>query len=366
MINPSRLSLARKRRGLSLVELSRSTGVSTRTISAYENGKANPSYPTLQKISIELDFPVDFFFLERVEDVAIDCVSFRALSKMSARQRDAAVSLGELSVDLQKWIAERYTLPENDVPTFNFSRGSEELSPEAVADVVRAEWGLGNSPIPNLVHLLESRGVRVFSLDQECSNVDAFSFWNKKEAFLLLNTFKTAERSRFDAAHELGHLILHKQDRLPHGVEAEREANSFASAFLMPRESIISCMPKHASVQQIIQAKYIWRVSAMALTHRLQGVGLSTEWHYRTTCTELSRLGYRKGEPKGIQRENSQVLKKVFDHLRSKSQGLQEVAESLKISQKDLQSLVFNMVITALEGGGQSIGTQRKTHLRVV
>jgi Zn-dependent peptidase ImmA (M78 family) len=54
-----------------------------------------------------------------------------------------------------------------------------------------------------------------------------------------LNTFKSAERSRFDAAHELAHLVLHIHGMTSGGRDIEREADMFASAFLINRGDLI-------------------------------------------------------------------------------------------------------------------------------
>ena len=40
--------------------------------------------------------------------------------------------------------------------------------------------------------------------------VDAFSVWREYTPYIFLKLMKTAEHSRFDAAHELGHLVLHR------------------------------------------------------------------------------------------------------------------------------------------------------------
>jgi Zn-dependent peptidase ImmA (M78 family) len=89
--------------------------------------------------------------------------------------------------------------------------------PEATAELVRVEWGLGHAPAPNMVHLLELQGVRVCSQAEECREVDAFSYWYDGTPCVCLNTTKAAERGRFDAAHELGHLILHRGHAHPDG-----------------------------------------------------------------------------------------------------------------------------------------------------
>jgi Zn-dependent peptidase ImmA (M78 family) len=94
-----------------------------------------------------------------------------------------------------------------------------------------------------MIHLLESKGIRVYFIAEDYKNVDAFSVWDENTPLILLNTFKSSERSRFDAAHELGHLVLHKHG-VPRSKKAEQDANSFAAEFLMPRTNILAQAPK--------------------------------------------------------------------------------------------------------------------------
>lgn len=366
MITASRLTLARKRRGLTLVRLSELAGVSTRTLSAYENNQGQPSPETLSRLAKVLGFPESFFSAEELDELTPDAASFRALSKLTAGQRDAALSAGRISMELSAWIMDRFRLPEPDVPSLNlFHDVKEAANPEGAAEVVRARWGLGSAPVPNMIHLLEAHGVHVFSLAQQCIEVDAFSLWWRGSPFIFLNTLKTAERSRFDAAHELGHLVLHGEDRIPHGREQEQEANHFAASFLMPKSSVLAHMPRCPSTRQIIAGKRIWRVAAMALTHRLYEIGLSSDWHYRNASIELGRLGYRSGEPGGIQRESSQVFAKVFSALRAEGLSLAEVAGDLHVKPADLNEAVFGLVVTGLEGGASG-GEALRPSLKVV
>lgn len=88
----------------------------------------------------------------------------------------------------------------------------------------------------------------------DAAEVDAFSMWRQSTPFVFLNTKKSAEHSRFDAAHELGHLVLHRHGS-PQGREAEREANAFASAFLMPRASVLAYAPRMATIDHLIKLK---------------------------------------------------------------------------------------------------------------
>jgi Zn-dependent peptidase ImmA (M78 family)/transcriptional regulator with XRE-family HTH domain len=354
-LTTSRLVLARKRRGLSLVKLQQATGISVRSLSAYENGHQQPSEENLYLLSTALDFPVAFFFAAEIDEIPIEAISFRALSKTPAFQRDAARSAGRIALLLNDWINERFRLPDPDVPHL------PNTDPDTAADMVRARWGLGQAPVPNMIHLVEAHGVRVYSLASECSAVDAFSTHRGRCPLTLLNVDKTGERIRFDTAHELGHLVLHSEHREPHGPDAEQDANRFAAAFLMPRDDVLAQRLHGATVDRILARKTRWRVAAMALAHRLHDLDLLTEWGYRSLCVNLSRQGYRSSEPNGIRRETSQVLAKVFQAIRAEGVTPADVARDLGIHVAELNGHVFGLVPTAIEGGANSTPGRRPT-----
>ena len=168
---------------------------------------------------------------------------------------------------------------------------------------------------------------------------------------MMLSTTKTAERSRFDAAHELGHLVLHRnEDYNRDWRTAERDANQFASAFLMPRYSVIKHFPLPATTDRILRSKRRWRVAAMALAYRLQELDILSEWTYRQTVIELGRLGYRSGEPKGIVRETSQLLAKVFGSLREDRISFNSVAGDLHVDVDELRHLTFSLLVRSVGG----------------
>jgi len=359
MFSASRLALARKRRGRTLVDLSCDVNVSAQSLWNYENLRQVPPLQVVQSLADALRFPVSFFSSPDIDLLSSENVSFRARSKLLARQRDTALSVGRLAVEFHSWVSERFRLPTPDLPSLN------KPDPETAAGMVRARWGPGLAPIRNTVHLLEAHGVRVFSIAPEFSEVDAFSFFHEGVPFVFLNTMKTAERGRFDASHELGHLVLHGQGCDLTRSQAEREANDFASAFLMPRESVLAHMPSSPFIDQIIYGKKIWNVAALALTYRLHDIGMLSDWHYRTACMELGRRGYRIGEPRGGTRETSQLLYKVFRSLRSKGISRADIASELHLDPNDLNEFVFGLVMTAMDGGDLH-SVQRRPSLTVL
>jgi len=351
MFTPSRMLLARKRRGLTAVELARRVGVSSQSISNYERGRQAPSAETLERIAGELGFPASFFNQGDIDEIDVALVSFRARTKITATARDAVLSAARLALELNDLMDARFRLPLPDIPTL------ENQTPERAAEYVRARWGIGEMhPAPNMVHLLEAHGVRVFSLPPEYSDVDAFSMWRRGTPFVFLNMLKSGERGRFDAAHELGHLVLHGgHDNSDWSRDCEREANLFASTFLMPRASIRSKMPSNPTTDQILRAKKHWRVAAVALAYRLSDLSMLSEWSYRRILIELGQMGYRTGEPSGIQRETSQLLEKVFKGLRSQGHSPQLLAKELHTTTAELTKYVFGLVMAAVD---QAVATQ--------
>lgn len=364
--NPSRLVLARKRRGLSKTALANASGISVRSLGYYESGEFRPSQEHIKSLAEALQFPVLFFSGHDIEEVASDAASFRSLSTMTASQRESAKAAGTLATILCRWIEEHFELPAPNVPSLR------SFDPETAAQALRAEWGLGERPIRNVVHVLEAHGVRVFSLPVDSASVDAFSAWHQGTPFVFLNPMKSAERGRMDAAHELGHLTLHGHG-IPRSRQAEFEADLFASTFLVPTADLLAHTPRAVTMETIHKMKRRWSVSAIALVHRLKALQLITEWRYRTFCIELTTRGFRHGEPDGGPRDTSQIFAKVFDVLRGEGRSRGSIARDLAISSADFDSLLVGLVIASLPNTQsepsrttQALPKQEKPHLRAV
>lgn len=332
--NPTRLAVARKRRQQTKKTLASKAGVAQATLTRIENAATSePDEKTVAALASALSYPVGFFYLDDCEQLSTESVSFRSLSSLTARQRDAALASGTIAFLLDDWVTERFNLPASDLIDLR------DESPSAAAAALRDHWGIGSKPIPHMIKLLEAKGVRVFSLSERNKNVDAFSCWRGDTPYIFLNTFKSAERSRFDAAHELGHLVMHI-----HGAsgqrDVEKEADQFASAMLIPHGDLISNMPRVSSVKQLIATKDRWGVSVAALARAVFDVGLTSEWHYRHLCKTMSTFGYRTQEPNPKAREESILWKKVFETLWRERLTKEHVAKELCLPPDEIESLL--------------------------
>lgn len=372
MFEPSRLGLARRRRGITKTELASLVNVNLRSITAYEGAENPPSPEVVARLARALGFPIEFFYSSQVELIRPTRASFRAISGMAAKQRNVVLGAASFAFEVADWISARFELPTFEAPDL---RSSE---PEVAAVAIRAAWGLGDRPIKNMIHLLESRGVRIFSLVEEGRDIDAFSIWHAGKPYIFLNTMKTPERSRFDAAHELGHLVLHRHGSpqvLLHkhdesesdagstaevpsrGREAEYEANAFAAALLMPKGSVEAANIRMPTVETLIKAKRNWNVSVSALAHRLYQTKQISDWTYHSLFRQLSEQGYRTTEPNGVERETSQLLLKVFETLAKDGVGVENLAADLLLPVEEIEKLLFGLVTTRFSKTGKAIPT---------
>ena len=384
VFNPNRLRLARERRALTSKALAEAIGMTPERVRKYEKDNNPPPASTLKNIAQALNYPEAFFYGEDTEKVDCETVSFRSMKAMTASQRNAALAASELAMEFNNWLEANFEFPVTDLCNF---RESEIENPEAAARVLREKWGLGELSIKNMIHLLEAKGIKVFSLEEKNKEVDAFSFWKKDTAFIFLNTQKSAERSRFDAAHELGHLVLHK-----HGIQmseendiqkdineetgkknnkraVEREADRFASAFLMPESSVRANAPHFVTIENLIQLKKIWNVSIASLVRRLSDLGLITEWHYRNLNIEMSKRRMLAKEPEGIAREKSQILDKVFKSLWQEGITRNDIARQLNLPVDEIDQLTFNLAFigTTIKGTAKKqVINKSQANLQVV
>ena len=338
LFNPRRLSLARKRRRLTAKALAEKASLAIDTISRLELGSNPPDETTIEKLVRVLAFPKSFFFDKDPHDIDTGAVSFRSFSKMSARERDAAISAGSLGLQLSIWVEERFRLPPPKLLDLSY-----ETDPEMAAHFIRQAWSIGARPIGNLMGLMETKGLRIFSLSENTASVNAFSFWRDDKPYIFLNNFKTAESSIFDAAHELGHLIMHKHGDPKGNRSAEREANAFASAFLMPANDVRATVSRRITVDTVLMSKKRWRVSAMAMAYRLRSLKLLSDWQYKSICIELGKRGFRTGEPGGIEREVSMIWRKVLTQLWSEKTTKNDIAASLHLPLDELEGLIWNL-----------------------
>jgi len=334
--SPSRLTVARQQREMTKRALAGKIGVSAAAVTYFEDGVHAPSPENLERLAQVLDFPIAFFGGDDIQEVPEESVSFRSRRNMSARVRDKTTAYLRLAAHvISPALHQRYRLPDSDIPDF------EGEAPESAAAMTRSYWRLGHGPIANAVHLLEAKGVHVYWGQDHSPAVDAVSLWRDSRPFVLLNLRTNAgERARFDAAHELGHLILHRHRDGLSLSEIESEADRFASALLLPESQFRVECPRQPTLADLLRLKERWKTSIQAMVRRCRDIGIFSEWQYQSAFRDVSARGWRKDEPGRLDREESALQNGVFERMYARGIYSDEFARTLNIPVQLLGELV--------------------------
>lgn len=352
---PARLTMARAIRQMTATALAAGAGTTPPWVSLSERSRETPSSEMIREFARVLNFPVDFFYRPLEQLPPSDAFHFRATSRLAKKDEDTARALSALAMELSNWIEATYRAPAPAVPELQDLIGSDdEVAPEQAAEALRGAWGLGIAPIKNLLQLLESRGAKIYSAGGPLQAIDAFSFRHGATPVIFLNVHKSAERLRFDLAHELGHLVMHGGSlHVAPGKEKEQAANDFASSFLMPRSDVLGSIRGNLMLEDVLVLKRRWRVSAMALNLRAHRLEVISEWTYGTLAKQLSIAGFRRGEPgSDLRVESSSLLTQVMSDMRAHGEGFADIARALNVRAQDIQDLMLGIVTFAIQGDG--------------
>jgi Zn-dependent peptidase ImmA (M78 family)/transcriptional regulator with XRE-family HTH domain len=336
LFDGGRLTQARHLRRRLKGEVAADVGVTAAAIGQFERGDVRPRPATVAKLAMALALPPRFFSQRPRFAVPEDEAHFRKLRSTSKKDRDQARARVELLAELTAGLERRVRLPAVELPAL-----SAGASPEDAAKATRSLWGLGTGPAASVVGFMERKGVIVARLHAESDDVDAFSCWIGGRPYVLLTNNKDApDRSRFDAAHELGHIVLH-QDALPGDSEIEQQAHRFAAEFLMPAASIVRELPERLNWRGYVDLKARWGVSIAALVRRSRDLDVISDAAYKRAMIEIGRRGWRTREPEPpMAVEEPELLMRALDIVESSRRvQLSDLAVELALPVSDLQLL---------------------------
>ncbi|MFN3650109.1 MAG: helix-turn-helix domain-containing protein [Armatimonadota bacterium] len=333
----SRLTIARQFRRLTKRDLASLVGVSAPMITHYESGAIEPPEEVINSLVFRLQFLPSFFYKAEIDAIPQKAVSFRSARSITATVRERMLACGKIASGvLSPHFRHCFRLPSPDVPDLSHE------GPELAAEVLRRHWKQGFGPIPNMVHLLELKGVDVYWTREQSDALDALSFWRDGQPYVLMNAAKACGvRGRFDAAHELGHLVLHRSSPVLQSREIEQEAHRFASAFLLPADQFRQECASHVVFSQFLELKKRWGVSVQALVRRAFDLEIISEWQYKSACIEISRRGWRTKEPEddAFSAEESRLHEQIFSRLSDRGMSPREIADQVHMRHSDLAEL---------------------------
>jgi Zn-dependent peptidase ImmA (M78 family)/transcriptional regulator with XRE-family HTH domain len=298
----ARLALARRLARQPRTALAARTSVTAAAITQYERGQARPTAPVLAELSLALGVPADFFrHGQPIQALSPNAAHFRSLRATPALVRDQALAFAELAVAVAEVVEQYVDLPPVDLPEFPVAPDAPAAAVADAARATRAHFQVDSGPISHVVRLLEAHGVLVLGLPDDCVDrrVDAFSTRATTRPLVLLSPMKDDKaRSRFDAAHELGHLVMHP-DVEPGSKIVESQAHAFAAEFLMPADQVRADLPQRVDWERLHAAKRRWGTSLRALVYRAHALGLLSDPAYRRANMQLAQEGNPEAGPLG-------------------------------------------------------------------
>lgn len=293
---PARLRQARLAAGLSLDELTERlrSPVSKQALSKYERGEARPLPTRLIDLAEALN--VDAAWLLTTPSVAVSWVAYRAHHALTQERRKEVTARAEQRLESELWLRSLFSVgPTHDVPT-NLEVETLDAA-ERAAERVREAWGLGDAPVANVMETLEARGVVVMGFSAD-AKFDGLSGWaNEHVPVIVVNSARSMDRIRFDAAHELGHLCV-ASTATPKAQESF--AHRFAAAFLVPRSAVqreLGARRSALSIPEMGLLKRQWGLSMQAWFRRAKDLDVIGYDHYVSLNTHFRRRGWHLQEP---------------------------------------------------------------------
>ena len=354
-----RLKLARAAAGLSLRDLAEriDNRVSAQQIGKYERDEDGPGSGVLIALSHALGVSLDYLVGD--QEMVLEGVEFRK-KQITSKKEQAQIQAKALH------LIERYLMVEEilGLPSAEWDKPREAPFPvrqigdaDRAAQYLREHWNLGIDPIPNLVELLEERGIKVLVVDSE-ENIDGLAAQVRRSRgepvpVIVIRRGVHGERQRFNLAHELGHMVMDVQgdDKF-----REKAAHRFAGAFLMPAEALWSSVGRHRSSigwSELFALKQLLGASVQAITYRCGDLGIFPPSVSQKLFREFSRLGYRSApnyEPNHLPEERAGR----FDRLcyRALAEGAisePKTAELLNITVRELNRRMEEPAPAALQ-----------------
>lgn len=342
-----RLKGARSAAGLSLRALSDAIDnkVSAQAIGKYERNLDMPRSGVLIALARALGVSVDFILSD--DELELDAVEFRKAASSSSKEV-ATIEAKTLNM-VEKYLAVEGLLNLSsqtwDVPLEAPYWAADARDAEGAARSLRAAWQLGHDPIPMLSELLEEHGIKVLSLDVDRVDGLAAKVQRRGEEsarVIMIKQKAWGERKRFSLAHELGHMVL----RVAPGGDAERAANRFAGAFLIPAEVLrqeIGSRRSDISIGELISVKDRFGVSIQALTYRCKDLEIINQATFGRLFKIYKERGWRDApfeEPHSIPweaEEPDRFQRLCFRAISEGLIGLSRAAELLEIRVSELE-----------------------------
>jgi Zn-dependent peptidase ImmA (M78 family)/DNA-binding XRE family transcriptional regulator len=310
----------RKVRGFNQKAVYQSIPLSRQAYSNIENGKSEPKTSTLIKIAQVLNKDIQDFL---VEPINFRTMRFRTNKIITEKEK---MKKEEILLNLSFWL-QNYNFLEkllNEKIDFIFDKNNI-TDPLVLAKKVREKLKLDNiEPIFDICGLADNISVKIFLFKYELVKFFGFSLGKQDNGpVIAVNTNEkiSIERQIFTIAHELGHLLMHKDsynsELFEENQKEEIEADQFAAHFLLPNDGFLKELKKVSGlhwIDQILHIKRIYKISYKTVLRRLIELNYADKDIYKEFAIAYQKKYYQNlkdhFEPNSI--EPDKLLKSDF------------------------------------------------------
>jgi len=344
-----RLSQILAARRLTQLQLASLVGVSPATVSKWRSGTQAPERDALDRLAAVVNVAPEWFTRTATEKMSLPLFRSNASAHIAARAMLEARL--EWAHDIAVALIEFVEFPDISLPYRHYSDPEEITSEdiEKAASECRDMWRLGRAAIQDLALAVEGAGVILVREETGIAQIEGLSAWSSAlgRPFILLSADKdNGYRSRFDLAHELGHLVLHRKVKRPTERDRhkllEQQAHRFAGAFLLPAETFVTEVRMPATLDDLLLLKRRWGVSVAAIMMRMRALGLLDEESALALFKRKSARWGAKSEPGDHDRkpEQPRLLRRTIDLLVDENvMPLETIPRYIGLATSDIERL---------------------------
>lgn len=320
-------------------------GVTPMAITYYENGDRNPNMDTIKLLANALNIKVTDFLANTGGELQFSHGKFRKGSKLGAMNQEYIKEsveeyFGRFFQVVSFLGGQKILEPIPDIKKIPWTDDTEEA-----AKKLRKYLGISeNGPVPNIVEILENKGILVFFIKVETDYFSGMNGTVNGIPYVVINSTMPTARIRSTIVHEVAHFAFEWPEDLSDKDE-ENLATAISGAFLFPKEDAYRELgyKRNAISRAMTMTCKEYGISIYMLVKRARLCDIINDSVEKVFYIRASKAGWRKAEPDwGLQKEEPNLFEQlVYRAVTEEEISVQKGAELLKTTYDTVAKACF-------------------------